>query len=74
MTHAKHAALYITACPSCSEEYLAARVDPMRPPDTDEEPWSPPVEVAARPRQRWALILAVAGVAAMVLLLGGTRV
>ena len=31
-------------------------------------------EVAARPRQRWALILAVAGVTAIVLLLGGTRV
>jgi hypothetical protein len=32
------------------------------------------VEVAARPRQRWALVLAIAGIAAIVLLLGGTRV
>ena len=47
--------------------------DPLTVIDTDEEPWFPPVEVAARPRQRWALILAVAGVAALVLLLGGTR-
>lgn len=67
--HNTHAALFITTCPSCAAEYR----DPLRPPDTDEEPWSPPVEVAARPRQRWALILAVAGVAAIVLLLGGTR-
>lgn len=34
MTHATHAALYITTCPQCADEYRA--------PETDEEPWTPP--------------------------------
>ena len=56
MSHPTHQALYITTCPQCADEYRA--------PETDEEPWTPPVDTQPGWPAAWALL--AVGIVALV--------